>query len=96
MGLTEIRGRIGSKPGGITVIKYLMFKTPQKTLDFVYEIAELVENAISTIAEFTKTVTITADAATEMIFVDNPRTIISFSVPLAALSSLLGIAGGSK
>ncbi|CAJ0908958.1 6215_t:CDS:2 [Entrophospora sp. SA101] len=93
MGLTEIRGRIGGKPGGITVIKYLIFKTPQKTLDFgksipadqefvlppVCEIAELVENATSTIAEFTKTVTITADAVTEMIFVDNPRTIIIYS-----------------
>ncbi|CAJ0638671.1 2535_t:CDS:2 [Entrophospora sp. SA101] len=77
MGLTEIRGRIGGKPGGITVIKYLIFKTPQKTLDFGKSIPADQEFVLPP-AEFTKTVTITADAVTEMIFVDNPRTIISF------------------
>ncbi|CAH1763195.1 2283_t:CDS:1, partial [Entrophospora sp. SA101] len=116
--LIEIRGRTGVDPGGSTVVRYLMFKTPQKTLEYgknipsvkefvlppgvifgnsgntvdslgAYEVAEIVDNATSTItetmAESTKTVTITADAVAETMFVDDPRIIIGLSVPIAAL-----------
>ncbi|CAJ0747870.1 17071_t:CDS:2 [Entrophospora sp. SA101] len=123
--LIEIRGRTGVDPGGSTVVRYLMFKTPQKTLEYgknipsvkefvlppgvifgnsgntvdslgAYEVAEIVDNATSTItetmAESTKTVTITADAVAETMFVDDPRIIIGLSVPIAALSILLLVA----
>ncbi|CAJ0626895.1 13727_t:CDS:1, partial [Entrophospora sp. SA101] len=66
----------------------------------VYEIAEeeqlvktVTSTIIETITESTSTVpfvtAVTPYAATETIFVDNPRTVIGLSIPLAALSVLV-------